>query len=136
MSSRSDMEIVPLGLLAVTRLFRTSGGHSQYHTNGASGRKPGNHTPPTPQLDASQRPWYEAAVRGVSSRMCVGLLLVSLSKLVQVVQYFLTMVFTVMLLKLALLAIDRILSICPSRVCLLVWRWRQRLVRPAVFPVC
>ena len=62
MSSRSDMEIVPLGLLAVTRLFLTSRGHSQYHSNGASGRKPGNHTPFTPQMDASQRPWYDAEV--------------------------------------------------------------------------
>ena len=91
MSARSDMEIIPLGLFAVIRLFLTSSGHSQYHTNGASGRKPGNHTPPTPQLDASHRPWYEAAVRGVSSRTCVGLLLISLSKLVHVVQYCLTM---------------------------------------------
>ena len=82
MSSRYDIEIVPLGLLAVTRLFLTSSGHYQYHTNGASGRKPGNHMPPTPQLDASQRPWYEAVVRGVSSRTCVGLLLMSLGKLV------------------------------------------------------
>jgi hypothetical protein len=82
MSSRSDMEIVPLEFLAVTRLFLTSSGHSQYHTNGASRRNPGNHTPPTPQLDASQRPWYDAVVCGVSSWTCVGLLLMSLSKLV------------------------------------------------------
>ena len=88
MSSRIDMEIVPLGLLAVTRLFLISRGHFRYQTMGASGRKPRNHTPPTPQLDASQKPWYEAKVRGVSSCICVGLLLISWGKLVQVVQYY------------------------------------------------
>ena len=85
MSSRSDMEIVPLGLLDMISLFLMSSVHSQYQTMGDSGRDPGNHTPPTTQQDASQKPWYEAVVCGVSSRTCVGLLLIRWSKLVQVV---------------------------------------------------
>lgn len=115
MSSRSDMEIVPLGFFVVTRLFLMSRGHCQYHTMGGSGRKPGNYTPPTPQLDASQKPWYNAEVRGVSLGTCVGLLLISWSKIVQVVQYCFIMSFTVIWLKLALLAMASILSIWPSR---------------------
>ena len=136
MSSRSDMDIVPLGLFAVTRLFLTSSGHSQYHTNGASGRKPGNHMPPTAQLYALHRPWYEAAVHGVSSRTCVGLLLISLSKLVHVVQYCLTILFTVMLLKLALLAMARILSTCPRRGLPTCMAMAAKVSLPCSFPVC
>ena len=97
-SSRSDMVMVPFGLLAVTRLFLMSSGHSQYQTIGNSGREPGNQTPPTPQLDASQKPWYEAIGHGVSSCTCVGLLLTSWNTLVHDVQYCVTMLFTVICL--------------------------------------
>ena len=98
MGSKSEMVIVHLGLLVVTRLFIMSSGHLQYHSIGVRDKGAGNQTPPTPQLDVSQKPWYEDVVRGVSSCTCVGLLLTRLSMLVHVVQYCVTMLFTVICL--------------------------------------
>ena len=55
-SSRSEMVRRPFRFEEVTRLFRTSVGHSQNQTIGEIWFVPPNHTPPTPHFDASTKP--------------------------------------------------------------------------------
>jgi hypothetical protein len=52
--SRSELVMVPVGLLDETTMARMSSGHSTRHTTGGSKRVPDNHTPPAPNLEASQ----------------------------------------------------------------------------------
>ena len=55
-SSRSEMVILPAGLMLVHSCVRTASGHSKYQTNGSSFLVPLNHTPPTPHLEALTSP--------------------------------------------------------------------------------
>ena len=56
-SSRSEIVRSPVRFVDDTRVFWTVSGHSQNHTIGERLLRPPNHTPPTPHLDASTKPW-------------------------------------------------------------------------------
>ena len=56
-NSRSDIDIRPVGFVEEHKSSLIDWGHSRYHTNGGRFRSPENHTPPTPHLEASTRPW-------------------------------------------------------------------------------
>jgi hypothetical protein len=56
--SKSEFVIVPLGFWKEITLVLMSTGHSTRHTIGERYREPESHTPPAPNLEASQYPIY------------------------------------------------------------------------------
>ena len=54
---RSYIDIQPVGFVVEHNSSPISLGHSRYHINGGRVCLPENHTPPTPHLEASTRPW-------------------------------------------------------------------------------
>ena len=78
-SSRSELEIVPVGFLSVTSLLTMNDGHLYRQRSGLPCTKPSrgemwfprNHTPPAPIPDASWCP-SAAGSRGMSSAIRVG----------------------------------------------------------------
>ena len=66
MSSKSDIVSVSDLFWPVHKASLIGVGQAKNQTNGASGLMPGNHTPPTPHLEASTRPLYWGVLWGMS----------------------------------------------------------------------
>ena len=70
-SSRSEIDMNPVGLSSVTRLSLISCGHSLNQTNGSTPFVPLNQVPPTPQPEASTKPMKQGLC-SISSLTWVG----------------------------------------------------------------
>ena len=71
-SSRSEIVREPFLFDDEQNWSRISCGHSKNHVIGTTCLVPLNHTPPTPHLDASTKPWYDGGC-SISSLTWVGL---------------------------------------------------------------
>jgi len=67
--SRSEFEVLPVGLFCIATCFWISGGNSTPHTLGGSFFASPNHTPPAPACGAS---WYPQKFAGAGTRSLQG----------------------------------------------------------------